>query len=128
MRNRRSKGREEKSIFQDGKAAGAVKLLVNILYRAVRDYVQYVREIDGVLEENDKQRFEYAVDAWEWFLAEEDEEFGSFNSICLVLGLDPKQILGKLARLSKRNILDELDDGGIENSFFVNEKDPEREA
>jgi hypothetical protein len=125
MSPRRPKPLNEKSVFQDEQAAGAVKLLVSVLYRAVRDYVQY-NECQG-----DKQKFEYAVDAWDWLLDDDDNDLCSFLSICTLFNLDPGHTRCKIANLVGDSVPEEgsdLDDYIKQNRNLIEETNPEGEA
>lgn len=83
--------------------AGIRMLLANILQRAVRDFMQY-RSLPV-----DRQRFLYALDAWEWFL-EDDTGVTSFVSICHVLNLDVAETRCMIAQMMR--------DEDLDGSFF----------
>lgn len=96
------------------------KLLLGVLERALRDYVQYRHS------EDEAQRREYALDAWDWFMEDEDIGFTSFASVCRIIGVDINRMRERIATYAQRAC--EQNDSFVESADAPNEEDSEREA
>lgn len=119
MARRKAKAPEEKGILQDPYMSCVSKLILGVLERAVRDYVQYRHS------EDEAQRREYALDAWDWFMEDEDKGFTSFASVCKILEADTHRMRERIATYAQKEC---ADDGFFESSGATNKKDSEREA
>ena len=85
---------EDIEVYRDHKVSGVHLLLANILQRAIRDYFQYKDAIE------DRPRFEYALDAWEWFMEDSEEDITDFISICGALSLDAQTVRVSISNLA----------------------------
>jgi len=110
------------AVLSDPEMSGVVMLLLSVLQRAIRDYSQYRFD-------EDRQKYDCAVDAWDWFMSDDEDHFTSFCSVCRILNIDVSCMRSRIAGfIENRDGKDSSDGDFLESARAIIKEGSQREA